>query len=94
VIAEPEGRRLFALCEVDVKLNLATQGRASAHEFGLAPLGVADGLREREDNRLERSCGRTLGLDLVRTDPTYSLSHDASLKGRPTGFRVPMLNAD
>ncbi len=49
VIAETEGRRLCALCKVDVKLNLATQGNTSTHEFGLAPLGVADGLRKRED---------------------------------------------
>jgi hypothetical protein len=49
VIAETEGRRLFAPCKVDAKLNLATEGNASPHEFGLAPLGVADCLRERED---------------------------------------------
>src|SRR5256886_16934294 len=49
VVAETEGRRLFALCKVDIKLNLATQGNTSTHEFGLAPLGVADGLGKRED---------------------------------------------
>lgn len=49
VIAETEGRRLSALCKVDAKLNLATEGNASPHEFGLAPLGVADYLRKRED---------------------------------------------
>src|SRR2546429_4983013 len=49
VVAETEGRRLFALCKVDVKLNLATQGNTSTDEFGLAPLGVADGLGKRED---------------------------------------------
>jgi len=49
VVAETEGRRLLALCKVDIKLNLATQGNTSTHEFGLAPLGVADGLGKRED---------------------------------------------
>src|SRR5207245_10436531 len=49
VVAETEGRRLFALCKVDIKLNLATQGNTSTHEFGFAPLGVADGLAKRED---------------------------------------------
>src|SRR5207253_9869598 len=49
VVAETEGRRLFALCKVDIKLNLATQGYTSTHEFGLAPLVVAEGLGKRED---------------------------------------------
>src|ERR1051326_4874993 len=49
MIAEAEGRRLLALSEIGPKLNLAPQGNTSTHEFGLAPLGVADGLGKRED---------------------------------------------
>src|SRR5258706_7630542 len=49
MVAEAEGRRLLAFSEVGPKLNVATQRNTSMHEFGLAPLGVADGLGKRED---------------------------------------------
>ncbi len=49
MIAETQGRRLSALSKVGVKLHLTAQGDTSTDSVGLAPLGVADRLRKRED---------------------------------------------
>jgi len=48
VIAETQGRRLLALSTVGVELHLTAQGDTCADPFGLASLGVADRLGERE----------------------------------------------
>ena len=51
MIAESQRRRLSALSKVGVKLNLGAEGDPCTHSFGLAPLGVADRLRHREEFR-------------------------------------------
>ena len=49
VLAETQGRYLLALGKVAVELHLTAQGDTCVDLSGLAPLGVADRLRERED---------------------------------------------
>src|SRR3984957_5106851 len=49
VIAETQGGHPLALGQVAVELHLTAQGDACAELSGLAPFGVADRLRQRED---------------------------------------------
>lgn len=49
VIAEAQGRRPLALGKVGFELHLTAQGDTCTDPFGLASLGVADRLRERDD---------------------------------------------
>lgn len=49
VIAKAQGRRPLALGKVGFELHLAAQGDTCLDPFGLASLGVADRLRERDD---------------------------------------------
>ena len=49
MIAETQGRRPLALGKVAVELQLTAQGDTCPDPFGLASLGVADRLRQREE---------------------------------------------
>jgi hypothetical protein len=49
MIAETQGRRPLPPGKVAVELHLTAQGDTCMELFGLAPLGVADRLRKRED---------------------------------------------